>query len=274
MKTATAKSNCCGPAAEAMPEGIPKLVLVGSPNVGKSLLFNRLTGTYVSVSNYPGTTVEVSRGKARWNGREYEVIDTPGMYSLRPLTEEERVTRSILLQERAEAVLHVVDAKNLARMLPLTLQLVEGELPVILVLNMIDESDRLGVRIDAGKLGTLLGVPVAITSSVTGAGIPELREMIIRPRGIAEGKVTYVECIEEAAAEMEPLLPNDSVLGNRAMALLLLQGDAEALGIIQEARATDRVEIERIARRTREKIRQRVDYALALARQEEANRIA
>ncbi len=274
MKTAVVNSNCCRQASDAVPEGLPKLVLVGSPNVGKSLLFNRLTGTYVSVSNYPGTTVEVSRGKARWDGREFEVIDTPGMYSLRPLTEEERVTRSILFQERADAILHVVDAKNLARMLPLTLQLIEGELPVVLVLNMIDESDRLGVRIDAGKLGSLLGVPVAVTSSATGAGIPELREIIVRPRGAADRKVTYPESIEDAVAEMETLLPNDSVLGKRAMALLLLQEDAEVQGIVQEARVTDRVEIERITRRTREKIRQRVDYALALARQEEANRIA
>ncbi|MCL5885358.1 MAG: ferrous iron transporter B, partial [Deltaproteobacteria bacterium] len=186
--------------------------------------------------------------------------------------EEERVTRSILLQEKAEAVLHVVDAKNLARMLPLTLQLIEGELPVVLVLNMIDESDRLGVRIDAGKLGSLLGVPVAVTSSVTGAGIPELREIIVRPRGSADRKVTYPESVEEATAKIELLLPEDSVLGKRAMALLLLQEDAEVQGIVQEA-PTDRVEIERIVRRTREKIRQRVDYLVALGRQEEANRI-
>nr|MDA8122097.1 50S ribosome-binding GTPase [Deltaproteobacteria bacterium] len=153
MKSEAVNSNCCRQASEAVLEGLPKVALVGSPNVGKSLLFNCLTGAYVSVSNYPGTTVEVSRGKARWDEQEFEVIDTPGMYSLRPLTEEERVSRSILLQERADAVLHVVDAKNLARMLPLTLQLIEGELPVVLVLNMIDESDRLGVRIDYEKLG-------------------------------------------------------------------------------------------------------------------------
>jgi len=274
VKTATAKSDCCRPAYEAVPEGFPKVVLVGSPNVGKSLLFNRLTGSYVSVSNYPGTTVEVSRGKARWDGREFEVIDTPGMYSLRPLTEEERVTRSILLQEKAEVVLHVVDAKNLSRMLPLTLQLIEGELPVVLVLNMIDESDRLGVRIDAGKLGSLLGIPVAVTSSVTGSGIPELREIIVRPRGSANTKVTYPESVEAAAARIESLLPNDSVLGNRAMALLLLQEDAEVQGIIQGTPSADREEIERIVRRIRENIRPRADYALALARQEEANRIA
>lgn len=274
MKTAVVNSNCCRQASEAVPEGLPKLVLVGSPNVGKSLLFNRLTGAYVSVSNYPGTTVEVSRGKARWDGREFEVIDTPGMYSLRPLTEEERVTRSILLQEKADAVLHVVDAKNLARMLPLTLQLIEGDLPVVLVLNMIDESDRLGVRIDAGELGSLLGVPVAVTSSVTGAGIPQLREIIGCPRASAGRKVTYPESVEDAAEKIESLLPVDSVLGKRAMALLLLQEDAEVQGIIQGTPSADREEIWRIVRRTRENIRPRADYALALARQEDANRIA
>ncbi len=274
MKAAVVNSNCCRQASEAVPEGLPKLVLVGSPNVGKSLLFNRLTGAYVSVSNYPGTTVEVSRGKARWDGREFEVIDTPGMYSLRPLTEEERVTRSILLQEKTDAVLHVVDAKNLARMLPLTLQLIEGELPVVLVLNMIDESDRLGVLIDAGGLSSMLGVPVAVTSSVTGVGIPQLREIIGHPRASAGRKVTYPDSVEDAAAKIESLLPVDSVLGKRALALLLLQEDAEVQGIVQELLSADREEIERIVRQTRENIRPRADYALALARQEDANRIA
>jgi ferrous iron transport protein B len=102
--------------------------IVGSPNVGKSVIFNNLTGAYVTVSNYPGTTVDVSRGRARIDDEEIEIVDTPGMYSLLPITEEERVARVILLEEEPEVILHVVDSKNLERMLPLTIQFIEAGL--------------------------------------------------------------------------------------------------------------------------------------------------
>jgi len=141
-----------------------KVAIVGSPNVGKSVLFNALTKRYVTVSNYPGTTVEVLRGKATIGGREFEIIDTPGMYSLMPISEEERVARNILLNEKPEAVIHVIDAKNLERMLPLTLQLIEASLKTILVLNIMDEARREGVSIDIGML--------------TGKGIDEVRKKI------------------------------------------------------------------------------------------------
>ncbi len=101
----------------------------------------------MTVSNYPGTTVEVARGRARIGDRQWEVVDSPGMYSLLPTTEEERVTRSILLTENARVVLHVVDAKNLERMLSLTIQLVEAGLPVTLVLNMMAEAVKLVARL-------------------------------------------------------------------------------------------------------------------------------
>src|SRR5512142_2753632 len=118
-------ADCCGP-AQVGPSGLPVVAIVGNPNVGKSVTFNRLTGMYAAVSNYPGTTVEVSRGKATLRGITFEVVDTPGMYALLPITEEERVARAILLAETPVVVLHVVDAKNLERMLPFTLQLIEA----------------------------------------------------------------------------------------------------------------------------------------------------
>jgi len=155
-----------------------KIALVGSPNVGKSVLFNSLTGVYVTVSNYPGTTVEVSRGKGKIGDKEYEVIDTPGMYSLLCITEEEKVTRDLLLNERPNIVVHVVDAKNILRMLPLTLQLIEAGLPVILVLNVMDEAERMGLRIDAEGLERKLGIPVIPTVAAAKKGIDLLRERI------------------------------------------------------------------------------------------------
>jgi len=155
-----------------------KIAIVGSPNVGKSVLFNNLTGRYATVSNYPGTTVEVSRGKAVIGVEEYEVIDTPGMYSLSPITEEERVTRSILFEETPKIILHVIDAKNLERQLALTLQLLEAGLPVILVLNIMDEAKRLGIAIDTERLQKELTMPVAGIVAINGSGVDVLRGMI------------------------------------------------------------------------------------------------
>jgi len=155
-----------------------KIAIVGSPNVGKSLLFNRLTGTYVNVSNYPGTTVEVSRGRTKIGEGEFEVIDTPGMYSLLPISEEERVARNILLKEKPGIVIYIVDAKNLERMLPLGLQLIEARLPVILVLNIIDEAENIGMKVNIAYLEKELRAPVVATVSTTGRGIDILKGRI------------------------------------------------------------------------------------------------
>lgn len=155
-----------------------KIILVGTPNVGKSVIFNKLTGSYVTVSNYPGTTVEISRGYSTIGDKKYEVIDTPGMYSLNPITEEERVTRRLLLKEKDGLICHVVDAKNLDRMLPLTLQLRDAGFDIILVVNMMDEAERLGVKIDIDKLSKKLNIPVVATAAALNKGLDELRRMI------------------------------------------------------------------------------------------------
>ncbi len=155
-----------------------KLAIVGNPNVGKSVMFNYLTGAYVTVSNYPGTTVEVARGRCDFGDISAEVIDTPGMYSLLPITEEERVARAILLNEQPDAVLHVIDAKNLERMLPFTFQLVEAGLPVLLALNIMDEAKRLGIQMDVSLLEQNLGIPAVGTVSTTGEGMNELKDRV------------------------------------------------------------------------------------------------
>ena len=169
--------SCCG-GEEITVHGLKKIAIVGSPNVGKSVLFNRLTGTYVTVSNYPGTTVDVSRGKTKIGDSEFEVIDTPGMYSLLPITEEEKVARDLLLKEKPDIVIHIVDAKNLERMLPFTLQLIEAKLRVLLVLNIIDEAENIGMKINIQRLEKDLKVPVAATVSTTGRGIDILKGRI------------------------------------------------------------------------------------------------
>ncbi|MBI2094718.1 MAG: 50S ribosome-binding GTPase [Candidatus Omnitrophica bacterium] len=158
--------------------GSPRVVITGWPNVGKSVLFNQLTGRYVTVSNYPGTTVEVSRGHALIEDRAFEVIDTPGLYTLLPVSEEERVARRILLYEKPSLVVHVAEARNFEKMLPLTIQLIESSLPTLLVLNMMDEAQKAGVRLDLGHLEKNLGVPVVGTVGTKGRGVGFLKKRI------------------------------------------------------------------------------------------------
>jgi ferrous iron transport protein B len=157
---------------------LKKIGIVGSPNVGKSVIFNKLTGAYVTVSNYPGTTVNLSKGKAKIGDEEFEIMDTPGMYSLLPITEEERVARLILFEEKLSAILHVVDAKNLERMLPFTLQIIEADLPVVLDLNMMDETEAAGIKVDVERLEQELGIPVVATVATTGRGMETLRKRL------------------------------------------------------------------------------------------------
>src|SRR5450631_444370 len=160
-------------------DGVKRVALVGNPNVGKSVLFNALTGAYVTVSNYPGTSVEVARGTAVINGLPWQVIDTPGMYSIHTITEEERVAREILLNETPDVVVHVLDARNLERMLAMTIQLIEAELPVILVVNIMDEAERMGLKIDLELLQQRLGIPVIGAATGRKRGLDEIRLAIV-----------------------------------------------------------------------------------------------
>ncbi len=210
----------------------PKILLVGNPNVGKSVLFNALTGTYTTVSNYPGTSVEVSRGHCELSGVRYEVLDTPGMYSLLPITEEERVARAILLQERPQVVLHVIDARNLERMLPMTLQLIEAGLPVLLVVNILDEAERLGMRIDLPLLQEKIGIPVIGAVMARRRGLAEIQAAIEdfdrRPATFA-----YAADLEGDIATVAGRLQGDYLLDRRALALLLLQKDEEIHALVR-----------------------------------------
>ena len=163
-------------AGAAVPEPGPsparRIVLLGNPNVGKSALFNALTGLRATVSNYPGTTVEVYRG--RLSGTDVEVIDSPGLNSLLPLSEDEQVTWDLVRSVRGEegaVVVQVADAKNLRRALLLTLQLGQLEVPTVLVLNMHDEAEARGIRLDLRGLEAALGIPVRTTVATRGLGI-------------------------------------------------------------------------------------------------------
>jgi len=151
-----------------------KVLLMGNPNVGKSVVFSRLTGAYVIASNYPGTTVDFYNGKMRLNGELVAIIDAPGTYSLEPSNKAEEVAVKLLEDENVVRVINVVDATNLERNLFLTLELLEKNIPLIIALNLWDEAKHLGIEIDREKLEKLLGVPVVPTIAVTGEGIKEL----------------------------------------------------------------------------------------------------
>ncbi len=149
-----------------------RILLVGDPNVGKSALFSRLTGTRIIASNYPGTTVGFTKGYLKYGEKQAEVIDIPGTYTLEPTSRAEEVAVEML--KDGDLIINVVDATNLERNLNLTLQLLERPVPVIVALNMWDDTHHRGINIDVAKLEKLLGVPVVPTVAVTGQGIKEL----------------------------------------------------------------------------------------------------
>lgn len=189
-------------------EGVETVVLAGNPNVGKSVVFNALTGTYVDVSNYPGTTVELTRGVF---GKR-DLIDTPGVYGVSSFNDEERVARDIIMD--ADIVINVVDAVHPERDLFLTLHLIDMGKRMVVALNMADEARSRGVVLDRDLLEDLLGVPVIETVAVEGKGIEELKAAVERARiGHADPH------IEEQAVLMT------SRVGSQAEALLVLEGD-------------------------------------------------
>ncbi|MBN1621846.1 MAG: ferrous iron transporter B [Endomicrobiales bacterium] len=153
-----------------------KVLLVGNPNVGKSALFSRLTGVRVVVSNYIGTTVEFTQGRMKIGKHQPMIIDVPGTYSLRATNKAEEV--AIKMIKEGDVIINVVDSTNLERNLFLTLQLLEQNIPVIVALNMWDDTKHKGINIDARKLEQELGIPVVPTSGLSGLGIKELAERL------------------------------------------------------------------------------------------------
>jgi len=149
---------------------------MGNPNVGKSVVFSRLTGVQVIASNYPGTTVGYTRGSMKLGEETIEVIDVPGTYTLEPTSEAEEVALKML--EDGDIVINVIDATNLERNLNLTLQLLEKGIPMVVALNMWDDVGHRGIHIDLERLRGLLGVPLIPTVAITGQGIKELAETI------------------------------------------------------------------------------------------------
>ncbi len=171
-----------------------KILLMGNPNVGKSVLFSRLTGTRTIASNYPGTTVGFTKGYLKLGQEQAEIIDVPGTYTLEPTSKAEEVATEML--KEGDLIIDVVDATNLERNLNLTLQLLERQVPVIVALNMWDDVHHRGINIDVAKLEDSLGVPVVPTVGVTGQGI---RELVRRLPEAATPQTAYLSSDERWA---------------------------------------------------------------------------
>lgn len=171
------------------------IALAGNPNVGKSVIFNRLTGVDVTISNYPGTTVDYTEGYAKIGGEDYKVVDLPGSFSLEAKDKAEEVAGRMLREMEPEVVVSVVDATSVERGLYLCLELIEQGYPIIVALNMSDEARDKNVEIDVEGLEEILNVPIVSTIATAGSGIEELASRI------GEAKTTKVEGIKKRAQE-------------------------------------------------------------------------
>jgi len=249
-----------------------KVLLIGNPNVGKSALFGLLTGKYVTVSNYPGTTVEVTYGNAVLNKIRNLVIDTPGVNSLVPMSEDEKVTRDMLLSDRAGVVIQVADTKNLRRGLLITLQLAEMETPFVLDLNMDDEAKSRGIIIDQDRLSQILGIEVVKTVAIRRSGIDKLLKSIQHPRPSTIG-VRYDDAIEGGVRDISVLLPEANI-SRRALALMLLAGDESLKGWLH-ANLQDHViaEIDKIREGVQSKFHNSLGYLINSRRLRKADEI-
>jgi ferrous iron transport protein B len=211
-----------------------RIALAGNPNSGKTTIFNALTGTRQKVGNWPGVTVEKKEGDIERFGHRMRIIDLPGTYSLTPFSIEEIVARDFIMEESPDVVIDIIDASNLERSLYLANQLRELDTRVIFVLNMADQARSRGLKIDAGKLSELLGVPVVFTVGNKGEGLDNLLKTAIELAGrplkiFEERKVRYSKDIEAAIAELRAFIKDridDSFPYNiRWISIKLLEDD-------------------------------------------------
>ncbi len=196
----------------------PDIVFIGQPNCGKSTLFNAIAGLKAQTSNFPGTTVKHTHSKVNIEGKVLNIIDLPGTYSLNPSDPAEKVVLTHLFLEKPDLIFNVVDASILGRSLELTLELIELEYPVIVVLNMIDLAEKKGVEIDPKKLENFLGVPVIPTVASHGRGIKDLLDAALRSleKGLSVSHIKWSRDVEDKIEEMEDHLPEDfPIVGNK-----------------------------------------------------------
>lgn len=194
-----------------------KTALIGNPGVGKSLIFNQLTGLGVEVSNYPGTTVELQRGNTCYRREIVELVDLPGVYSLDGTSDEELLVQRFLGQQGADALIAVLNVTRLERNLYLLLQVAEYGLPMIVVLNMIDEAADRGFEVDAAALRDILGVEVLLTSALEGKNIDRIIPLALADARPSTVEVPYDHHIEAAVRSLDKMLGAERVESMQAL---------------------------------------------------------
>ncbi|MEM3614038.1 MAG: ferrous iron transport protein B [Nitrososphaerales archaeon] len=228
------------------------IALVGNANVGKSAIFNQLTGLNQVVSNWPGKTVERAEGVLHFQNYIIKVVDLPGIYSLSTYSIEELVTRDYLVEENLDVVVNVIDASALERNLYLTLQLLELGLPLVIALNQVDFAAKKGLRLDVQKLSDLLAVPVVPTIAVTGSGINELLEVSVKAAKEGMNKVSsaikYGKEVEEQLNKLSSVLkekaPNlTSKYPARWLAIKLLEKDPVVIELVKREKMGQQIQV-------------------------------
>ena len=214
-----------------------KILLIGQPNVGKSSLLNALVGPRVTVSNYPGTTVEITKARKKFNNTEIEFVDTPGIYSISDRSEEEKVTEKALFEEDKDATITITDATSLERSFYMVLQILEAQVPTVLALNFVEDAKKKGIKIDYEKLGKILGVPVISLNPLTKKGIDKLLDAVLKIKKIPKRTFTigYDDDIEKAINKISSQIKETSI-PKRFIALRVLEGDEDFHKFLKDER--------------------------------------
>jgi ferrous iron transport protein B len=219
-----------------------KILLIGQPNVGKSSLLNALVGPRVTVSNYPGTTVEITKAKKNFNKTKIEFVDTPGIYSISDRSEEEKVTERALFEEEADGVIVIADATSLERSLYMALQILEAQIPTVLALNFVEDAEKKGIKIDYEKLKSVLHIPVVPLNPLTKKGIDKLVDSVAKIKKISKRAFTleYDDHIESAIDKISSQMKETS-MPSRFTAIRILEGDEDFFKFLKDKRIITKV---------------------------------
>ncbi len=213
------------------------IALAGNPNSGKTTLFNELTGSKQHVGNWPGVTVDKKEGTYKKN-KEMSILDLPGTYSLSPYTAEEIIARDYIVQEKPDAVINIVDATSIERNLYLTLQIIETKIPMVIALNMMDEVEARGDKIDIKKLSDIFGVPVIPMVARSGKGIKELMDAVtsvVKEKRIGKELDIFDDNITDAVSEIAAALGDLTVTEREWRAIKLVECDELVTATLTEA---------------------------------------
>ncbi len=214
------------------------IALAGYANVGKSVIFNHLTGLHQHIGNWPGKTVEKAEGTLHYKGYTMDILDLPGVYSLSNFSLEERITRNYILGGKSDVIISIVDAANLETNLILSLQLLELEKPMVIALNMMDLARKKGIAINHHRLANILSIPVIAITAVTGKGITEMLDQVINlalcPRGL-KFSLKYGKEVEERITKLSEFLATQNLpFPSRFIAIKLLEKDEEIALFVEQ----------------------------------------